>query len=109
MQKPSKHYSLSNIGLQALKSVALSLLFAASANAEQIKIPLGQQGDQWNVERPRLGSSKIQVEARFGTPVTRTGPVGAPPIYTWEYELFNVFFEGDYVLHSVVKHQPKNN
>lgn len=91
--------------------VSLCLGFAIAAGAqltqaERISIPLGQQGKAWNVESPSTGLRKDQVEQRYGSPDSRSGPVGDPPIYTWEYPTFTVYFEGDYVIHSVVKHQP---
>ena len=47
--------------------------------------------------------SKQQVEARFGEPRGWDDPVGEPPISSWEYEEFVVFFEHELVLHSVLK------
>lgn len=92
------------IGLAVLASL---LLTGASAVAETVAIPLGQQGKAWQVEAPRHGLDKSQVEAQFGEPLTKSGPVGDPPIYTWEYTRFNVYFEGERVIHSVVKYQPE--
>lgn len=73
--------------------------------AETVSIPLGQQGQAWNVETPRTGLTKQQVQDRFGEPLRTSGPVGDPPIYTWDYGRFSVYFEGERVIHSVVKHQ----
>ncbi len=97
-----------SIGLVCLLGAAC-LFASAGVNAEQITIPLGQQGRVWNVESPRTGMSKVQVEQQFGSPIKKSGPVGDPPIYTWEYDKFQVYFEGDYVIHSVVKFQPQEN
>ena len=85
-----------------------STLFGASTYAETVTIPLGQQGKAWGVETPRHGITKADVESRFGAPVSKRGPVGDPPIYTWDYGNFSVYFESDRVIHSVVKHQPKS-
>lgn len=52
-------------------------------------------------ERPARGSSMARVEARFGAPATRSGPVGQPPISRWDYPDFVVFFEHDHVVHAV--------
>ena len=52
-------------------------------------------------ERPARGSSMSRVEARFGAPASRSGPIGQPPITRWEYPGFVVFFEYDHVVHSV--------
>lgn len=76
--------------------------------AEQVAIPLGQQGKAWNVKTPTTGATMDQVEQRYGAPLSTTGPVGEPPIYTWDYDNFLVYFEDDRVIHSVVKYQPKD-
>ncbi|BCD99560.1 hypothetical protein [Marinagarivorans cellulosilyticus] len=77
-------------------------LYTPVAFSETVAIPLGKQGDYWNIQRPSTGATKAQVAAQFGEPIARTGPVGEPAIYTWEYEQFKVYFEGDHVIHSVV-------
>lgn len=79
-------------------------LASAYVAAETVAIPLGQQGRAWDVETPRTGLSKEQVTARFGEPRSKSGPVGEPPIYSWDYGQFSVYFESDRVIHSVVKH-----
>jgi hypothetical protein len=54
--------------------------------------------------RPAKGMSMAQVEARFGAPDTRMAPVGEPPITRWVYDQYTVYFEHQYVIHSVVHH-----
>ena len=51
---------------------------------------------------PVRGMTKNQVESKFGAPHSKTGPVGEPAIYRWDYARYSVFFENNYVLHSVV-------
>ena len=51
---------------------------------------------------PPRGSSMAEVEQRFGAPPERSGPVGEPPITTWRYPQFTVYFEHDRVIDSVV-------
>ncbi len=85
-----------------------ALLGAAASQAETVVIPLGQQGKAWQVETPRKGITKDAVEARYGAPENRGGPVGDPPITKWDYEQFTVYFEHDHVIHSVVKFDPAN-
>lgn len=87
---------------------ALVPFIGSAAIAETVAIPLGQQGKAWQVESPKTGMRKAQVEEKFGQPLEQSGPVGTPPIYTWDYEQFTVYFEGDHVIHSVVKVPPKN-
>jgi len=63
--------------------------------------------EPWNVPVPSKGMSKTQVEAQFGTPDSRNGPRGEPPIYFWEYPEYTVYFESDYVIHTVRKYKPE--
>ncbi len=55
------------------------------------------------IMRPTQGMNMTQVEQTFGTPDTKTPAVGEPPISRWIYSEFEVFFEYDKVIHSVVK------
>ena len=50
---------------------------------------------------PDRGTSMAQVQARFGVPASKSGPVGDPPITRWEYADFVVFFEYSHVIHPV--------
>lgn len=51
---------------------------------------------------PVKGELKSQVAKVFGEPVKRNAAVGEPPISSWEYPAFTVYFEKDRVIHSVV-------
>ena len=51
---------------------------------------------------PERGMSKYQVEQAYGAPQSIEGPIGSPPIYRWDYPGYSVYFEQNYVLHSVV-------
>lgn len=105
--KTAQHYRKRTFAVAVTVCLGLSsALCSTHLYAERITIPLGQQGEAWNVQAPRTGLSKSQVEESYGPPISRKGPVGDPPIYTWEYEKFRVYFEGEHVIHSVVKHQP---
>ncbi len=50
---------------------------------------------------PQRGMTMDMVENRFGTPESRRLPVGEPPITRWIYAGFRVYFEHQYVIHSV--------
>lgn len=89
-----------------LRYLALaSLLFMLpAAQADELNIhsvseapPNTQEG----VLRPRRGLSMPQVEERFGPPLEKLAPVGDPPITRWNYDKFTVYFEHQYVIHSV--------
>ena len=72
--------------------------------AEEIIIPVGQQAvEKQSIERPKLGNTQDQVRERFGDPQDWTDTVGEPPISSWEYQDFVVYFEHNLVLHSVLK------
>ncbi len=74
--------------------------------AETVRVPIGQQAD---ISKPRTGVTKANVAAQFGEPISKQGPVGEPPISSWEYSDFVVYFEYDHVIHSVAKHRPRGN
>lgn len=86
--------------------LTLSLLGAAVAQAEDIRIPVGQQGDL-QLSLPAKGLSMNQVSAQFGEPQKVLPARGEPPITRWQYENFMVYFEGNYVIHSVQRFKPK--
>jgi hypothetical protein len=72
--------------------------------AEDIVIPVGQQAvEKQSIERPKLGNTQDQVRERFGDPQDWSDAVGEPPISSWEYSEFVVYFEHNLVLHSVLK------
>jgi hypothetical protein len=57
------------------------------------------------VARPRGGMTMDSVLQQYGEPAVRSGPVGDPPISTWDYGEFIVYFENQYVIHTVVAHK----
>lgn len=101
--------------MQTLKPMLISsfLAFALATNvqAESVRVPTSANaqlpaGDsKWDTPIPQRGIQKAQVEARFGSPVSKNGPTGQPPIYYWEYDAFTVYFEGDFVIHTVRKYK----
>lgn len=86
----------------------LFLLLPTTLFAETIVVPIGQQGmDKANMERPAKGMTTEQVVARFGEPLSWSEAVGTPPISRWVYSDYVVYFESDYVIHTVMN--PKDN
>ncbi len=53
------------------------------------------------VDAPSRGMTKAVVEKRFGKPLKKNPAVGKPPISSWEYPGYVVYFEGSYVIHTV--------
>ncbi len=93
-----------------MKQLFLGLVFsvffvhATSVLAEDIRIPIGAQtSESIQIARPTTGTTKTKVKIQFGAPVKENAPKGNPPISTWEYAEFTVYFENDHVIYSVVK------
>ena len=84
------------------KAVSFAMfIMGCSTYADEVRIPIGSQSS--DVEKPQRAMSKTSVEEKFGSPESRHGPSGQPAIYYWEYPDFTVYFEGDYVIHTVSK------
>lgn len=92
-------------------SIAAGALVGAltlTVHGETIYIPVGEQApEKQALPRPERGMRSAAVLERFGEPISRTAPVGEPPISRWVYEEFTTYFEGDAVLHSVLRFTPK--
>lgn len=89
----------------------LALTLSPLMHAETIKLKLGEQGQQDQQQQKQLplrGMSMDEVQSQFGDPETRTEPRGEPPISSWHYSEFTVYFESQHVIHSVIKHQTSN-
>jgi hypothetical protein len=82
-------------------AVVACMYNAGNALADTLLIEGVSAAQATVAERPSRGSSMASVEARFGTPASRSGAVGQPPITRWDYADFVVFFEYDHVVHSV--------
>ena len=52
--------------------------------------------------RPKNGASQNAVNAKFGEPNSKTAAVGYPPISSWVYDKFTVYFEYKHVITTVV-------
>jgi hypothetical protein len=86
-------FSLLALGLTTLPATADVLLM----NGNPMVVELGDQ--------PSRGMHERTVLSRFGEPVRRHGAVGEPPISRWDYGDYSVFFEGPFVIHTVVRSQ----
>ena len=82
--------------------VALALGATAPAVAETLAIDGQVAVKPAGIETPQRGSSMEAVEAKFGAPANKAGPVGNTAITKWFYPNFVVVFENDKVLHAVV-------
>ncbi len=88
--------------------LAFGLGLSTVALADRVQIPVGQQGGpQAAGEVPTNGMTQDNVETRFGSPQQRRAAVGEPPISSWVYEDYVVYFEHDRVLRTVLKHRSR--
>lgn len=76
------------------------LLFAPLLYADVLLIEQVRQVERMAV--PVNGQTQAEVEASFGAPQSKSDPVGQPPITRWDYEHWNVYFEYDRVLFTVL-------
>ncbi len=77
-------------------------LFVQPAIADTLLVESVQSAPA--VNSPERGITMDQVRQSWGEPQQHVGPVGEPPISHWVYPDFVVYFESNYVLHSVVPH-----
>lgn len=77
----------------------LTLVFQ-TVYADVLIIDEVRQAD--SMKLPKNGQDKATVEAKFGTPVEKLPAVGDPPISSWKYDTYSVYFEYDLVLFSVL-------
>jgi hypothetical protein len=83
-------------------AIAMASALATPAISETLAVDGQVTIKPTGVETPQRGSSMAAVEAKFGAPANKSGPVGTPPITKWFYPTFVVVFEHDKVLHAVV-------
>lgn len=86
----------------ALGAALIGLAGAPSLPAQNLDMPAASPAPAAQVATPARGASKAQVEKQFGEPTQRVAPVGNPPISSWVYPGFTVYFEYDHVIHAVV-------
>jgi len=79
-------------------ALATLLVLPITASADTLQLP--QHGDG-NAAVPSRGMSMSTVERRFGSPQRKLPAVGEPPITRWVYGDYKVFFEHQFVIHSV--------
>ena len=82
--------------------IVSSIVCFSAVQADVIKMPGEAPRVMSDSTSPVRGMTKSQVESKFGAPHAKQGPVGEPAIYRWDYARYSVFFENNYVLHSVV-------
>jgi len=86
---------MTRLVLAFILTLAFQTIYADVLLIEEVR----QSG---RLELPTNGQDKASVEATFGKPVEKLPAVGEPPIASWQYDNFNVYFEHDLVLFSVL-------
>ncbi len=87
-----------------LAAISLAVLITTGAvYADTLIIDKMDSTQGERSDRPARGATMTRVESSFGTPISKQPAVGDPPIASWEYQDFTVYFEYDRVLHSVNK------
>jgi hypothetical protein len=89
--------------LRVLSSTAIvALALTNAATADVLKLENSNEATVVIMDnRPARGMTQGQVLELYGEPTLRNAPVGQPPISTWNYSNFSVFFEYDHVIHTV--------
>jgi hypothetical protein len=85
---------------QVLAALIVGVASSAALADELTTPPAPSASQQANV--PARGTSMEKVEAQFGAPSERIPAVGEPPITRWKYPGFEVYFEHQLVIHTVV-------
>ncbi len=81
--------------------LAFMLVLAFQAvSADVLIIDEVRQADSMHL--PKNGQSKADIETKFGAPVEKQSAVGDPPISSWKYDKYSVYFEYDLVLFTVL-------
>jgi len=91
----SMHKQMLSISL-----IVLSCLSLTSAHADRLLIERVRESQA--VPMPKRGTTMTQVRQQFGEPMMVKGPVGKPAITTWRYHDISVYFEGRWVIDTVV-------
>lgn len=84
--------------------IVLSLLVitAGISAADTLSVTKGQlSASTLGIKVPKRWMTKEQVEARFGKPLSKSGPVGKQPYTYWVYDKYTVYFEKNQVLDTV--------
>ena len=90
--------------VSSLIFVIVCTLGTLGARADEVAIPAGKQAaEKATLSRPKAGMTAQKVEEKFGAPVSKSDPVGKPPISKWEYNDYFVYFESDRVISTVLK------
>ena len=99
-------WALLNTDLQWRKTMTRTVLAFMLALAFQVAtadvLIIDEVRQAGRMELPKNGQSKADIETKFGTPAEKQPAVGDPPISSWKYDTYSVYFEYDLVLYAVL-------
>ncbi|MBV1882650.1 MAG: hypothetical protein KUG82_13515 [Pseudomonadales bacterium] len=82
---------------------AITVMLSSSVLADVVTVGVGHQAkDKHALSRPNKGMDKQEVYSHFGDPIKQTNSVGKPPISSWVFDKFTVYFEYEHVVHTVL-------
>ena len=84
-----------------LVALSFSLLLPGSAQAEVDKSTTTEPQASSVGAMPSRGMTMETVKQYFGEPQHRDPAVGKPPITRWQYDGMMIYFEHNYLIHSV--------
>lgn len=93
-----------------LLAAGITLLMTMPLQADVLSIAeptYNTPNSESGVLRPTRGMTMQQVEQKFGTAEQQFAPKGTPAITRWQYSQFDVYFENQLVIHSVVQRIPE--
>ena len=85
------------------KLTLLALVFGFTGMAGADNLDMDGTNNAIGSFGPASGSTQASVESTYGSPNAKQAAVGDPPISSWEYDGFIVYFEYDRVIHTVKK------
>ena len=93
-------------GKKLIKSLLLLSLCCAPIGlaADTLSIINQPENSADGVLRPERGMKMEQVEATYGSPLRVNSAVGEPPITSWVYDKYTVYFEHEFVIHAAIHH-----
>jgi len=84
-----------------LIALSFTLLLSGIAQAEVDSDAITEQQSGNIGAMPSRGMTMTTVKQLFGEPDRRHPAVGKPPISRWQYDGMMVYFDSEYVIHSV--------
>ena len=78
------------------------LMSGVTGHAEILNTPRTGNISEKSISIPVKGMTMQQVEAQFGHPDQKLPAVGDPPIIRWIYDRYTIYFERQYVIHTVI-------